>query len=66
MISWKWQKANTMSGEQKKAGESHMIDGVELKRVFIEKDVVMKKLYQFMEVSASFHSIPFVYRSRIG
>lgn len=48
-----------------KAGESHMIDGVELERVFIKKDVVMKKLYQFMEVRASFHSFPFVYDSRI-
>ncbi|MBB3868693.1 hypothetical protein DER53_03475 [Parageobacillus toebii NBRC 107807] len=42
-----------------------MIDGVELERVFIKKDVVMKKLYQFMEVRASFHSFPFVYDSRI-
>jgi hypothetical protein len=48
-----------------KARESYMIDGVELERVFIEKDVVMKKLYQFMEVRASFHSFPFVYSSFI-
>jgi hypothetical protein len=42
-----------------------MIDGVELERIFIEKDVVQKTLYQFMEVKASFHSFPFVYDSRI-
>jgi hypothetical protein len=65
--------ANTIRWEQKKAvkrinhkaRESHMIDGVELERVFIEKDAVMKKLYQFMEVRASFHSFPFVYSSLI-
>lgn len=42
-----------------------MIDGVKLERVFIKKDVVMKKLYQFMEVRASFHSSPFIYPALI-
>lgn len=34
-----------------------------MERIFIKKDVVMKTLYQFMEVRASFHSFPFIYPS---
>lgn len=42
-----------------------MVSEIQLERIFIEKDIIEKSLYQYMEVKALFYSFPLKYHSYI-